>query len=288
MASSRSDLVWLITGTSSGLGKQFALEALGRGDKVIATARGQLSKLNDLKDKGAETLVLDVTSPLEELHKTAAAAVEIYGRIDVLVNNAGYILVGAVEENTPEETEHQFRTNVFGGLNVARSFLPYMRERKTGTIVWLGSIGGWRTAPYAGLYCATKWTLRGISYSLHEEIAPLGLRSICVDFGYFRTSFLSEGQRAPAVSRIADYQAVANATESSFQAYNGKQPGDPAKGAKAVVDIVHGTGSAEGKPFPLGVLLGSDAHQIGVSHIQKFSQLIEEWKDVSVSTDFPK
>ncbi|TFK20040.1 short chain dehydrogenase [Coprinopsis marcescibilis] len=284
---STSELVWLITGTSSGFGRQFVLEALSRGDKVIATAREtSLSKLEDLKEKGAAILALDVQSSLDDLHKIAAEAVKIYGRIDVLVNNAGYILVGAVEECTPEETQHQFQTNVFGGLNVARALLPYMRERKAGTIVWIGSVGGWSTGPYLGLYCATKWTVRAISYALHEEIAPLGLRSICVDFGYFRTNFLGEGQRAPPVSRIPDYQALAEASESALQAYNGKQPGDPVKGAAAVVDLVHGTGSAKDKPFPIGVVLGSDAYKTGIDTSTQNLARLEEWKDFALATDF--
>lgn len=134
----------------------------------------------------------------------------IYGRVDVLVNNAGYILVGALEENTyglailtrsifidehysrPEETFDRFNTDVFGALNVTRAFLPpHIRARRTGTFVWLRSIGGWRAAPNAGLYGTTKWALRGISETLHVEVSRLGLRSICIDFGYIRTSFLT-------------------------------------------------------------------------------------------------
>ncbi|KAK7459579.1 hypothetical protein VKT23_009561 [Stygiomarasmius scandens] len=140
-----SQLVWLITGTSTGIGRDLTLLALKRGDKVIATARGRsLSKLEELKAQGADTLELDVGWPLERLQQLAKDAVAIHGRVDVLVNNAGYFLVGALEENSAEETLQQFNTNVFGALNVTRAFLPHMRERKYGTIVWAGSIVGWQ------------------------------------------------------------------------------------------------------------------------------------------------
>ncbi|KAJ3562735.1 hypothetical protein NP233_g9391 [Leucocoprinus birnbaumii] len=162
MASISTPLVWLITGTSSGIGRLLAIAALNRGDKVIATARARsVSQLDDLKERGAETLELDVTASIPDLQTAAAKAIRIYGKIDVLVNNAGYILVGAIEENSPEETLNQFNTNVFGALNVSRAFLPYMRERRTGTVIFIGSIGGWRSVPNAGLYAATKWTTRG-------------------------------------------------------------------------------------------------------------------------------
>ncbi|TFK18211.1 short chain dehydrogenase [Coprinopsis marcescibilis] len=282
-----SELVWLITGTSSGLGRQLSLETLARGDKVIATTRPRsLANLENLRERGAAVLALDVQAPLEELRQIAAEAVKIYGRVDVVVNNAGYPLFGAIEENTPEETEDQFQTNVFGALNITRAFLPYMRERRSGTIVWIGSLAGWTALPYIGLYGSTKWALRGISYCLHEEIAPLGLRSVCIDFGYFRTEVLQEGRRVPATYRIDDYKSLVDSKEALVQAKNGNQPGDPVKGVKVIADIVHGTGVAKDKAFPLGVCLGSDAYNVGVSVASKNLELLEEWKDVSFMTDF--
>ncbi|TFK18208.1 short chain dehydrogenase [Coprinopsis marcescibilis] len=285
--SSSSELVWVITGTSSGLGREFALEALARGDKVIATARPQsLGKLDDLKEKGAATLGLDVTASLQELRETASDAVKIYGRVDALVNNAGYVLVGAIEENTPEETQDQFQTNVFGGLNVARAFLPYMREKKSGTIVWIGSLGGWVYSPYMALYAATKWTLRAISHGLHEEIAPFGLRSVCVDFGYFRTPVLENNRRALRTSRIPDYKEMTERFEAELQVADGNQPGDPVKGAKALVDLLHDAGLAKGKHFPTGVLLGSDCYNSAKEHSKMHMERVEEWEELAYSTDF--
>ncbi|PBK63936.1 short chain dehydrogenase [Armillaria solidipes] len=278
---STSQLVWLITGTSS---DSCCLE---RGEKVIATARARsLHLLADLKEKGAETLELDVTAPLDDLKKVADKAVGIYGRVDVLVNNAGYILVGALEESTSEETFDQFNTNVFGALNVTRAFFPHMRARRTGTFVWLGSIGGWRAVPNAGLYGTTKWALRGISETLQVEVSPLGLRSICIDFGYFRTSFLKGDNRKPYVAKIDDYKEITEKVESALQAYNGKQPGDPKKGVQVMLDVVRGEGVAQGKEFPNSLLLGSDCFEGVQDQIQGYLKLQKEWEDVSKSTDF--
>ncbi|KAL0574492.1 hypothetical protein V5O48_007467 [Marasmius crinis-equi] len=284
-----TQLVWLITGTSTGLGRDLAVAALNRGDKVIATARSRsIAQIDDLKAKGAATLELDVTAPLEQLQEAAKKAISFYGKVDVVVNNAGYILVGAIEENTPEETYEQFNTNVFGALNVSRAFLPYMRERKTGTIIFCGSVGGWRAVPNAGLYAGTKWALRGLSDTLHTEISPLGLRSICVDFGYFRTSFLSGSHRQPRVTRIVDYEDMKEKAETALKAYNGQQPGDPQKGVEVILDVVRGEGAAEGKTFPRSIQLGSDCYGLAKQHCEEALLNLEEWKDTSYSTDFPK
>ncbi|KAJ6544483.1 short-chain oxidoreductase [Mycena capillaripes] len=280
-----SKLVWLITGTSAGLGRDLALAALRRGDHVIATARS-VTKLTDLNDKGADVLELDVTAPLDQLHAVAKKAAAIHGRIDVVVNNAGYILVGAVEESTPEETLQQFNTNVFGALNVTRAILPYMRAKKSGTVVFMGSVGGWHGLVNAGLYCATKYTLRGISESLHLEIAPLGLRSTCIDFGYFRTTFLDPAHRAPYIPRIEDYNEITKKSNDALLAYDGKQPGDPAKGVEVVIDIVRGEGLAAGKAFPTSVALGSDCYKVIKAEAEAVLARLEEWRPLSESTDF--
>ncbi|KAK0484441.1 hypothetical protein IW261DRAFT_1359496 [Armillaria novae-zelandiae] len=301
---SNAQLVWLITGTSTGLGRDLALAALERGDKVIATARARsLHLLAYLKEKGAETLELDVTAPLEDLKKVPDKAVAIYDRVDVLVNNAGYILIGALEESPPEETFDQFKwvsgvvayadlayhlrsTNAFGALNVTRAFLPHMRARRTGTFVWLGSIGGWRAVLNAGLYGTTKWALHGISETLDVKVSILGLRSICIDFGYFRTSSLTGDHRKPYVSKIDDYKEITEKVESALQAYNGKQPGDPKKGIQVMLDVVRGEGVAQGKEFSKSLLLGSDCFEGVQDQIQGYLKLQKEWEDVSQSTDF--
>ncbi|KAF8652302.1 hypothetical protein AX16_004460 [Volvariella volvacea WC 439] len=282
-------LVWVITGTSTGIGRLLTEAALARGDRVIATARARsVGQLADLKEKGAATLELDVTAPQEQLDAVAKQAYEIYGQIDVVVNNAGYILVGAIEENSTQETYDQFNTNVFGGINVSRAFLPYMRPRKTGTILFIGSIGGWYAVPNAGIYAATKYTLRGIATTLDAELKPLGLRASCIDFGYFRTEFLTGDHRKPHISRILDYKPMSDAAGAALAAYNGKQPGDPKKGVQSILDLVHGTGLAAGKEFPTQLALGSDCYAVVKEESQKTLALLEEWRELTLSTDLPK
>jgi NAD(P)-dependent dehydrogenase (short-subunit alcohol dehydrogenase family) len=281
-------LVWLVTGTSSGFGRELVQALLARGEKVIATARqSSISRLQDLKDAGADTLELDVTASLESLKETAEKAVAIHGRIDVLVNNAGYIAFGAMEENTPEETLNQFNTNVFGALNVTRAVLPYMRARKTGTIVFIGSIGGWRGNASIGLYCATKYTTRGIAESLHLEIAPLGLRALCLEAGYFRTEFLTSDHRSPHASRIADYAEINKKADDALQAYNGKQPGDPKKFVQFMIDVVRGEGVAEGKKVPVTLAVGSDCYRTIKAVCGETESVLEDWKDAICGTDLP-
>ncbi|KAJ7211742.1 hypothetical protein GGX14DRAFT_449061 [Mycena pura] len=293
MCASKSPLVWLITGASgafhphrleclcltpptlsAGLGRELALEALKRRDSVIATARS-LDKIADLKDREAAALQLDVTASLEEVHAIAKAAAEIYGRIDVVVNNAGYVLLGTVEESTPEETLSQFHTNVFGALNVTRAFLPYMRPRRTGTIVFFGSINGWG-----------HFALRGISDALNLELAPLGLRSICIDFGCFRTNVLEPGHHTPIISRIADYREMTQNTEDAIIELSGKQPGDPRKGVVAVLNVVRGEGAAVEKPFPMSLTLGNDCYTVVKEMSEGALTRLNEWRAMTKGTDF--
>ncbi|TFY71380.1 hypothetical protein EVG20_g1624 [Dentipellis fragilis] len=282
-------LVWLITGTSAGLGRLMTLEALKRGDKVIATARGRsVSKLDELKAQGADVIELDVTAPLETLHETAKKAVAIHGRIDVLVNNAGYLAGGALEETTPQETYDQFNTNIFGALNIARAFLPYMRPRRTGTVVWIGSIAGWEGIASAGLYCATKTAVRSLSMALDNELGPLGLRSMNFEFGYFRTTFLAPSQRTESTTRIKDYDEACGAAAAALAAYDGKQPGDPIKGIKVMVDLIRGEGVAAGRKVPHTIQFGSDTLKTVKDFCAETTGRIEEWGDVFASTDFPK
>ncbi|KAG5722282.1 hypothetical protein E4T56_gene4439 [Termitomyces sp. T112] len=280
-------LVWLITGTSSGLGRELVVAALKRGDKVIATARARsLNRLDDLKVKGADILELDVTDTLENLREVARKAVELHGRVDVLINNAGYLLVGALEENTPEETFDEFNTNVLGALNVTRAFLPYMRERRAGTILFLGSLRGWGAFPNAGIYTATKFALRGLSTTLHAEISPLGLRSICAEFGYFRTPILAAARHVPNEVRIPDYGPVTDADNAFMEQYDGVQLGDPVKGVELIVDVVRGEGVARGKQFPTVLAVGSDCYNIAKTESENTLMRLEDWKDVSCSTDY--
>lgn len=188
--------VWLITGCSSGFGAALANEALSRGFAVIATARNP-SKLGDLKAAGATTLALDVTKPLPELEAIAEEVVKVHGRIDFLINNAGYAQVGGLEEISPGETQAQFSkrhvwlvptsradhdidTNIFGVLNVNRAFFPYMRKARSGVVANISSVGAWHGAAGAGLYCATKWCLSGLSETTTLEMKEFGIKVVSI------------------------------------------------------------------------------------------------------------
>ncbi|KAF7964696.1 hypothetical protein HWV62_9359 [Athelia sp. TMB] len=280
-------LVWLITGTSAGFGRLLTLAALERGDKVIATARARsMPQLSDLKAAGADVLELDVTAPLATLQAVAEQALALHGRVDVVVNNAGFIGAGSMEENTPEETLAQFSTNVFGGMNVARAFLPAMRAARSGTVIFFGSMVGWTPVPHMGLYGATKFAVRGLSEALHAELAPLGLRSVCIEPGAFRTAFLAPGARTAFASRIGDYAEGGRAADGMLQAYNGQQLGDPEKGARLIVDVVRGEGKAAGRVIPSVLSLGSDAYTDIRAACEERIQVLDEWKEVTVTTDF--
>ncbi|KAH0841195.1 putative oxidoreductase [Fonsecaea pedrosoi] len=288
--------VWFITGTSSGFGKALTLEVLRRGDKVIASARNA-AKLDELKTAGADTMSLDVTWPLDKLKTIAEEAHGLYGRIDYLINNAGYCQVGGLEELTysfpscakrylvdmPEETQAQFATNVFGPLNVTRSILPYMRAKRSGVIANFSSIGAWRGTPAVGIYEASKWAVSGVTETLHLELAEFNIKVCSIEPGYFRSNFLSSGHKILHVNHIPDYDTTAvRRTEERVERTNQNQPGDPAKGAKVIVDVLTG---ASGKEIPLRLALGADAYRIIRGKCEETIKGLDEWREVSSSTD---
>lgn len=287
-----SQLVWLITGTSSGLGRELALAALKRGDKVIATARARsISQLDDLKkhanSSNLSVLELDITATLEVLKKKAKDAVGVWGRVDVLVNNAGaFSAVGAMEELTPEETFAQFNVGLFASINVSRAFLPYMRECKTGKIIWIGSLSGWQPMGILSMYSAVKHAMRAVSECLDDEIKPLGLRSICLEPGMFRTKFLESGNRGEYTNRIADYRENIGAMAKAFADVSGKQVGDPVKFCHLTIDLVRGEGVAAGKAeVPRTLQVGSDTYAYVKGSLEERLRVLEEWKEVIVGTD---
>ncbi|KDQ08534.1 hypothetical protein BOTBODRAFT_191676 [Botryobasidium botryosum FD-172 SS1] len=279
-------LVWLITGTSTGFGNALARAVLSRGDTVVATSR---STPIDLEKAGAHALPLDVTWGLDKLKETVDGIVEQHGRIDVLVNNAGYALFGAIEEATPEETFDQFNTNVFGAINVARAVLPHMRARKSGTIVWIGSLGGWQAVPSAGLYVTTKYAIRGIAETMQAELSSISedLRSIYLEAGHFRTTFLSPSHRTQYSPRINDYTPLTDQFNTVFQAYDRRQPGDPERFVRLLIDFVNREGRFAGRKLPTGIPAGSDAYEAIGTTCRNTLQVLEEWEDVIKSTDYP-
>ncbi|ROT35237.1 3-oxoacyl-reductase [Sodiomyces alkalinus F11] len=276
--------VWLITGCSSGFGQEIALAALARGDVVVATARNP-SKLADLAAKGAITEQLDVTDSDENLAHIVARILQRTERIDILVNNAGYILAGGVEECGRDEVQSVFSTNVFGQLNVIRAVLPVLRKQRSGVVANLGSIGGWYGSAAAGLYCATKACASMLSESLRAEVAHLGIQVTCIEPGYFRTNFLDQGHKVHAANTIEELSDGVNPTLGAFQAVNHNQPGDPAKGAKLIVEALTGTGRVEGRELPPRFVLGNDAYRIVKGHIENNTKHLEAWKDLTTTTD---
>ncbi|KAG0128366.1 hypothetical protein HOY82DRAFT_565850 [Tuber indicum] len=279
-----SPKVWLITGCSSGFGGLLARAALKNGDKVVATARDP-RRIDDLKALGAVTLALDICDAEENIKKAIANANSVHGRIDILVNNAAYLLEGTVEESSAAEVFKIFNTNVFGSLTVIRAVLPYMRAQRSGTIANMGSIGGVRGTQGAGLYCSTKFALAGITESIKAEVAHLGIDAVCIEPGYFRTNFLAPGHRTPTSVRIADYDPVMEPIRNTFDTYDRAQPGDPQKGAQLIVEILTKSGRVAGKEVPVRTPIGSDAIAFISARAEETLQTMREWGDLSSSTD---
>jgi NAD(P)-dependent dehydrogenase (short-subunit alcohol dehydrogenase family) len=229
--------VWMITGTSSGFGREIATAALAAGDRVVATAR-QVSGLADLVASAPErvrTVALDVTDPVAVRHAVDVAVAE-FGRIDVVVNNAGYGSRGAVEELSAEQIRAQFDVNVFGAVDVTRAVLPVMRAQGSGHIVQMSSVAGIHAALGGAVYAGTKFALEGLSEGLALEVAALGIKVTMIEPGPFRTDFA--GRSAAHGRPIADYAPVLDPSRERFAALDGHQMGDPARAAQAVVAVV--------------------------------------------------
>ncbi|WP_441230606.1 oxidoreductase [Tardiphaga sp. 215_C5_N2_1] len=274
--------VWFITGASRGFGALIAAEALAQGDAVVATARDPNAVTARLGTH--ERLLatrLDVTSETEA-HEAAGQAVKKFGRIDVLVNNAGYGLLGAIEEASANEVERLYATNVFGLLGVTRAVLPHMRRQGSGHIMNISSVGGYAGFPGWGVYGSTKFAVEGISEALAAEVAPLGIHVTVVEPGFFCTDFLDDNSLVRTALEISDYHATVGKTRGHAADANHAQPGDPSKLAKAFMQL------AAAKTPPVRLPLGSDT----VARIESKHAFVEKelaaWRDVATSTDFAK
>lgn len=273
---------WFITGASRGFGARIAEKALARGDAVVATARNPQSVTDRL---GQSDKLLAVALDVNDAQQAAAAADQAharFGRIDVLVNNAGYGLISAVEEASAEEVEALFRTNVFGLLAVTRAILPVMRNQRSGRIFNFSSIGGYRAGPGFGIYSATKFAVEALSESLRAELAPLGIDVTAIEPGYFRTDFLDATSLRIGQNEIADYSATAGAVRDRAAAMNQRQPGNPDRLAQVVLDL------ADTPEPPVRLPLGSDTVAAIEAKHRSDAAIIEAWRNVSVSTDFPQ
>jgi NAD(P)-dependent dehydrogenase (short-subunit alcohol dehydrogenase family) len=222
-----STKVWLVTGASGGFGSALCQAARDRGDEVVATAR---------EPADPDTVRLDVTDPAS-IRAAVRAGVERFGRIDVVANNAGYGHVGAIEELSEDELRCQYEVNLFGVINVTRAVLPQLRRQRSGHLVQMSSLNGVVGLAGGGHYAATKFAVEGLSESLAEEVAPLGIRVTIVEPGPFRTGFAGSGARF--ADAIDDYAPTAGAAREAIAALDGNQPGDPAEGARTIVACVH-------------------------------------------------
>ncbi|MFE2721576.1 oxidoreductase [Kitasatospora sp. NPDC059327] len=271
--------VWFVTGASRGLGAEITREALDRGHAVIATARDAAAVLRayPVKPDGLLAVTADVTEP-ERLAAAVQAGLAEFGRIDVVVNNAGYGLVGAIEEVSDKAARALFDVNVFGVLNTLRATLPTLRAQRSGHVLNIGSVGGFATAPGVGLYGASKFALEGISEALHAELAPLGVHVTIVEPGGFRTDFLNGSSMRVEPASIEDYTAGAGPVREALAQNDGRQPGDPKKAAKAVVDVTEVT-----EP-PLRLQLGADAVERVEAKLDLVRRELDRWRHVAVST----
>ncbi|MEL4105477.1 oxidoreductase [Oscillospiraceae bacterium WX1] len=272
--------VWFITGASRGFGLEIAKAALEQGDQVVATVRRNPEYLYTKLDNNENLLVtyLDVTSP-EQVKNAVKAAIDKFGRIDVLVNNAGFGLLSAVEEATDEEVRKNYDANVFGLLNVTREVLPFMRKQRSGHVINLSSVGGLTGVTGWGLYCSTKFAVEGITEALAIELAPFGIHATAVEPGFFRTEFLDESSLIRTGHVIEDYKDTVGAMRDYATQVNKKQPGDARKLAQAFVRIVN----SENPPVHLP--LGKDTLQYYREKTANFEKDIEQWYDVITGTD---
>jgi NAD(P)-dependent dehydrogenase (short-subunit alcohol dehydrogenase family) len=272
--------VWLVTGASKGLGLALVKKLLSEGYQVAATSRN-LSDLNKAVDTNSgQFLPLAVNLTNEDsVQEAVELTVKTFGKIDVVVNNAGYGLLGGIEELTDREARDNFEVNVFGSLNVIRKALPYLRAQKSGHILNVSSIGGF-TGAFAGggIYCATKFAVNGFSETLSAEVAPFGIKVTIVQPGYFRTNFLSAGSLAVPQNQIADYQNVRDTVNFHQNDMDKQQAGDPEKAAAAMISITN-----EANP-PLNLFLGEDAYGLVEKKLAFVQNELETWKDLTLST----
>ena len=270
--------IWLITGIARGFGRELAEALLVRGDIVIGTTRN--GSVDIPRGKGRlDVLPLDVTDS-QAVAAAVAAAFQLHGRIDVIVNNAGYGLLSSVEEATDEEIEHVFAVNFHGTRRVIQAALPHLRKQRSGHIVNITSMAAVAPNPGSGYYAAAKMAVEGISLSLAKEVAPLGIRVTLVEPSAFRTDFLSEHSLRRSASRLQDYAATTGAAHERLASMAGKQPGDPARAAAAIIRAV------ESPEPPLHLVLGSDAYHRTRQMLAAFSADLETWKAVSLAADY--
>ncbi|KAL4947929.1 hypothetical protein BDW69DRAFT_104162 [Aspergillus filifer] len=280
--------VWHITGANTGLGHELALKALSKGDRVIAAVRTPSNAPDALQGPNVQVLQFDLSWDQDAMNDYATKAIAAFGKVDVLVNNAGYSYMGAIEESEDEAVKAQFDVNVFATLRLIRSFLPFLRAQGSASILNISSIGGLRSYPSNGIYCASKFALEGITEALADEIEPFGLKAYIIQPGYFRTSFLSSvtsgANIAPAMEEYNG--TVAHEARRAFGEISGNQRGDPKEGAARIWEFVADEGMFKGKEKLLRLPLGSDTGQVMRELVGELDRTADIYEDVWRSTDF--
>lgn len=272
--------VWFVTGASRGFGRALCEEALANGDTVVATARNpDALPAFDAPDGRVAGIRLDVADA-DDARAAASEAVRRYGRVDVVFNNAGFASIGAAEELTDAELREQLDVNLLGVVNVTRAVLPYMREKRSGHLLQMSSLNGLEGLPGGSYYAASKFGVEGFSESLADEVAPLGIRVTIVEPGPHRTGLLAEQPAKPS-REIDDYAQTVGQTREQLQQLNGRQPGDPARAARALVRVV----ASDDPPrrLPLG--------RMAIDHIRArlHAQLdeLDRVAGLAATSDFP-
>lgn len=273
--------VWLITGCSTGFGRALVEFVMGKGESVAVTARNEkdIKDLIDGKDN-AISIELDVTDP-DQIRKAVDATMKAFGRIDVLVNNAGIGYFGAIEESEDEEIRRMFEINVFGLGNMTKAVLPVMRKQRSGHILNVASIGGLRSFPGVGYYNATKFAVDGLSEALAKETAHLGIKVTIIAPSGFRTDWAGRSANDSQI-KIEDYQESAEKNKRAIRGYSGNQPGDPKKAAAAMYDVVYSDNP------PMRLLLGAAAVKGAREKLDELKRDFDQWESVSIGADAPK
>lgn len=273
--------VWFITGCSTGFGRELAKQLLENGYRVVVTARNtdKVQDLVQINKDNALALSIDVTNN-EQVTEAVNKAEDYFGRIDVLVNNAGFGYFGSIEESEESEVRAMFEANFWGLSAMTRAVLPKMRERRSGTIVNISSIGGFVGNPGVGYYNATKFAVNGFSEALKKEVAPLGIKVLLVQPSGFRTDWAGRSAN-DAPSTIRDYDETAGANKETIRGYSGNQPGDPVRAVKAIIQAVE----SENPPFNL--LLGRAALRGARAKLESLQSDFDAWTEVTEGADFP-
>lgn len=269
-----NEKVWFITGTSRGFGREWTIAALERGDKVAATARN-LSSLDDLVERYGDALLslaLDVTDREADFGAVKQAH-DHFGRLDIVVNNAGYGHFGFIEEVTEQEARDQIETNVFGALWVTQAALPYLRAQRSGHIIQVSSIGGITAFQNVGIYHASKWALEGFSQSLAQEVAPFGVHVTLIEPGGFSTDWAGSSSRRS--KPLPDYQEVHEEADR-IRSQRVARPGDPQASARALLKVV------DAENPPLRVFFGELPLQLAKADYENRLKTWEEWQPVAV------